>query len=92
MNRRNRIQLALGMLLIILGIGFFADRQFPEIHEVFARFSVWPANLVGIGALVLVIGLFMGVRYGITGNDHCRHRHFFYTKDHVMHPGLTCGH
>lgn len=61
MNRRNRIQLALGMLLILLGIGFFADRQFPEIHEVFARFTVWPANLVGIGALVLVIGLFMGV-------------------------------
>lgn len=61
MIRRNRIQLALGLLLILLGLGYFADRQFPAVHMVIASFSVWPAILVAIGLLILFVGLLMGV-------------------------------
>jgi hypothetical protein len=61
MNRRNRTQLALGLLLILLGLGYFADRLFPAVHLVIASFSSWPAILVAIGLLILVVGLFMGI-------------------------------
>ncbi len=58
--RQGRTQLALGVLLIILGGWFLADRSMPQFHQLVGRFLEWPLNLVGIGILLLVLGLFLG--------------------------------
>ncbi len=61
MNRIIRIQLAIGILLILLGAWFLADRNIPEFHEFFVRFSGLPFSLAGIGGLLLLLGILLGV-------------------------------
>jgi len=61
MRRQGRTQLALGIILILLGGWFIAQRMFPEVAafaEVFTRGSL---SVVGIGVLLLLLGLILGV-------------------------------
>lgn len=60
MNRQGRAQLALGILLILLGVWFLADRSLPAFHQWVAPYTEWPLNLVGIGVLLLLFGLLVG--------------------------------
>ena len=60
MNRQGRTQLVLGLLLILLGAWFLADRSLPAFHELVARYTEWPFSLVAIGAGLFVLGLILG--------------------------------
>ena len=57
MSRQNRTQLALGVLLVLLGVWFVAVRQVP-ILKPFANLNWdWPFYVIGAGAVLLLIGL-----------------------------------
>jgi len=60
MNRQGRTQLVLGILLVLAGIWFFADRSLPAFHDLVARYAEWPFSLMFIGAGLLVLGLILG--------------------------------
>jgi len=60
MRKQGRTQLALGIILILLGAWFVAQRTFPEVAAFAARFSDWPFTVIGVGALLLVLGLILG--------------------------------
>jgi len=60
MNRQGRTQLALGIILILLGAWFLVDRSVPAFHEIFAQYTEWPVNMLLIGAGILLIGLILG--------------------------------
>lgn len=60
MNRQGRTQLALGVILILLGAWFLLDKSVPAFHEVFAQYTRWPINMLLIGAGILIIGLVLG--------------------------------
>lgn len=60
MNRSNRTQLALGIVLILLGLWFFAQRSIPQVAAFAARFSDWPFTVIGAGAVLLLLGLILG--------------------------------
>ena len=59
-NRQGRTQLALGIILILLGAWFLADRTLPTFHDLFSRYMEWPFTLVAIGAGLLILGLVLG--------------------------------
>ena len=59
-NRQGRTQLALGLILILLGAWFLADRTMPTVHELFAKYMEWPFLLITIGAGLLLLGLLLG--------------------------------
>jgi hypothetical protein len=60
MNRQSRTQLVMGVLLMLLGAWFLADRNLPAFHDLVARYTEWPISLVTIGAGLLVLGLVLG--------------------------------
>jgi hypothetical protein len=60
MNRQSRTQLVLGVLLILLGAWFLADRSLPAFHELVERYVQWPFSLVSIGVGLLVLGMALG--------------------------------
>ncbi len=60
MNRQGRTQLALGVVLILLGAWFLLDRGVPAFHEIIGKYAAWPYSLIGIGAIILLIGLVLG--------------------------------
>ena len=60
MNKQGRTQLVLGVMLIILGAWFLADRSLPAFHDLVARYTEWPFSLVAIGAGLFVLGLILG--------------------------------
>ncbi|MFZ5909593.1 MAG: hypothetical protein ACOYYU_06220 [Chloroflexota bacterium] len=60
MSRSNRTQLALGIVLILLGLWFFAQRSVPQVAAFAERFSDWPFTVIGVGALLLLLGLILG--------------------------------
>lgn len=60
MKKQGRTQLALGIILILLGAWFIAQRTFPEVAAFADRFSDWPFTVIGVGALLLVLGLILG--------------------------------
>ena len=60
MNRQGRTQLVLGVLLVLLGAWFLADRSLPAFHELMARYTEWPFSLVLIGAGLFLLGLILG--------------------------------
>ncbi|GAB4539457.1 MAG: hypothetical protein Fur002_04630 [Anaerolineales bacterium] len=60
MNKQGRSQLALGVILILLGAWFFLDKTMPQVTRQFQRYTEWPLNMVLIGAAILVIGLATG--------------------------------
>ena len=57
MSRQNRTQLALGILLVLIGAWFIAVRQVP-ILKPFSNLNLdWPFYVIGAGVVLLVIGL-----------------------------------
>ncbi len=60
MNRSGRSQLALGIILILIGGWFLLNQTMPEFREFFAPYTEWPNNLLLIGAGILVIGIATG--------------------------------
>ena len=60
MNRQNRTELILGLLLILAGIWFVVSRQIPALRP-WANLNLeWPVYVIGAGALMLVLGLATG--------------------------------
>jgi hypothetical protein len=57
---RNRGQLVFGIVLILLGALFIADKQLPAVHQWMDMYMQWPLNMVGIGALLLLLGVLLG--------------------------------
>jgi hypothetical protein len=60
MQKRDRTQLALGLLLVLLGVWFFAVRQIPALKAWTELQFEWPFFVIGAGALILLIGLLTG--------------------------------
>lgn len=60
MNRQGRSQLALGVILILLGAWFLLDRTMPAFHNFFDQYTQWPMNMLLIGGGIFIFGLVMG--------------------------------
>lgn len=60
MNKTGRSQLALGVLLILLGAWFLLDQTAPAFHAFFSKYTEWPVNLLLIGGIIFIIGLALG--------------------------------
>jgi hypothetical protein len=60
MNTRGRSQLALGVILILLGAWFFADKSVPAFHSFFNKYAEFPFNMFLIGAGIFIVGLVIG--------------------------------
>lgn len=60
MKKQGRTQLALGIILILIGAWFIAQRTIPGVAEFAARFSDWPFTVIGVGAILLLLGLVLG--------------------------------
>ena len=57
---RNRTNLVLGLLLILLGVWMVATRQIPALQEWLDAYFDWPMWVIGAGVLILLIGLIIG--------------------------------
>ncbi len=60
MNTRGRSQLALGIILILLGGWFLLDKTMPAFHTIFEKYTEWPVNLLLIGGAIFIVGLVLG--------------------------------
>jgi hypothetical protein len=60
MNTRGRSQLALGVILILLGAWFLMDKTLPAFHTFFSKYTEFPLNMLLIGAGILIVGLVLG--------------------------------
>jgi hypothetical protein len=60
MNRQGRTQLALGVILILLGAWFLLDKSVPAFHSLFNQYTEFPANMFLIGAGIFIVGLVLG--------------------------------
>ena len=60
MKKQGRTQLALGIILILLGAFFIAQRSIPEVAAFAEMFSDWPFTVIGVGVLLLLLGLILG--------------------------------
>ena len=60
MDPRQRTGLAGGILLIVLGACLLFVRMSPDFQALLPQNLGWPLILVGVGALLLVIGLISG--------------------------------
>lgn len=60
MNRQGRSQLALGVILILLGAWFLLDKSVPAFHTIFEKYTEWPVNMLLIGAVIFIVGLVLG--------------------------------
>ena len=60
MNKQGRSQLALGVILILLGAWFLLDKSVPAFHEIFDQFTKWPNNMFLIGGGIFILGLVLG--------------------------------
>jgi hypothetical protein len=60
MNRNGRTQLAIGVILILLGGWFLLDKSVPAFHDMFEKFTQWPASMLLIGAGIFIVGLVLG--------------------------------
>lgn len=57
MNKPGRSQLALGVILILIGGWFLLNQTMPSFREFFEPYTEWPANMLLIGAGIFIIGL-----------------------------------
>jgi hypothetical protein len=57
---KNRGQLALGIILILLGGLFLAQLQFPALTKWMGMYMQYPLNIVAVGAGIFVVGLLVG--------------------------------
>jgi hypothetical protein len=60
MNRQGRSQLALGVILVLLGTWFLLDRSMPQFHSFFSKYTEWPSNMFLIGGAIFIVGLVLG--------------------------------
>lgn len=60
MNRQGRTQLALGVILILLGAWFLLDKSVPAFHSFFDQYTAWPMNMFLIGGGIFIVGLVLG--------------------------------
>ena len=60
MNRQGRTQLALGIILILLGAWFLADKSVPAFHALFNKYTEFPFNMFLIGGGIFIVGLALG--------------------------------
>ena len=60
MNTRGRSQLALGVIIILLGAWFLMDKTLPAFHTFFSKYTEFPLNMLLIGAGILIVGLVLG--------------------------------
>lgn len=60
MNKSGRSQLALGIILILIGGWFLLNQTMPEFRDFFEPYTEWPVNMLLIGAGILIIGLATG--------------------------------
>lgn len=60
MNKTGRSQLVLGIILILFGGWFLLNQTMPEFREFFEPYTEWPANMLLIGAGILILGLLTG--------------------------------
>jgi hypothetical protein len=60
MDRRRGSNLALGLLLILLGVGFMAVQLVPGLRAWMDIEYSWPLIVVGVGVFLLVLGLLTG--------------------------------
>ena len=60
MNKKGRSQLALGVILILLGAWFLADKSIPAFHSFFDKYTEWPVNMLFIGGVIFILGLVLG--------------------------------
>ncbi len=60
MDRQNRTQLVLGILLILFGLWFVAAQRVPALRAWAEIQFQWPFYVIGAGALILVVGLLTG--------------------------------
>jgi len=57
---KNRGQLVLGIILILLGVWFVAQQQVPALKNWVTLYMEWPLNIVAAGGLIFLIGLLVG--------------------------------
>ena len=60
MERRNRTQLALGIILILVAAWLIAVRMRPDLANILHLTFDWPVWVLFAGAVILVIGLLVG--------------------------------
>ena len=60
MNKQGRSQLALGVILILLGAWFLLDRTMPAFHNFFDEYTQWPMNMFLIGGGIFIVGVVLG--------------------------------
>ena len=60
MNRQGRTQLALGVILILLGAWFLLDKSVPAFHAIFEKYTQWPTSMLLIGGGIFIVGLVLG--------------------------------
>lgn len=60
MSKQNRTQLVLGLLLVAIGVVYLVAQQNPALRALLQVQFQWPFYVVGVGALLLVIGLLTG--------------------------------
>ncbi|NWG07535.1 MAG: hypothetical protein HXY35_12705 [Chloroflexi bacterium] len=58
--RQNRSNLALGIILLVIGGWLLVTRQVPSIQEWLDANFTWPMYTIGAGLVVLLIGLITG--------------------------------
>jgi hypothetical protein len=56
----NRSQLALGVILVLIGAWFLLDQTVPAFSNFFDKYTEWPVNLLLIGGVIFIIGLVLG--------------------------------
>lgn len=67
MNPGQRSRLAVGVLLVAIGIGFLVLQVVPSLADWFRVTLSWPLIVVGVGILILVVGLLSGAPETATG-------------------------
>lgn len=60
MSNQGRSQLALGVILILIGAWFLLDRTVPAFSAFFSPYTKWPSNLILIGGVIFILGLALG--------------------------------
>jgi hypothetical protein len=58
-DRSRRSALAVGVLLIVLGVLFLAGQLFPELYSWVGELT-WPLIIVGVGVFLFILGLLVG--------------------------------
>lgn len=60
MNKKTRSNLAVGIILILVGGWFLATQIFPDLGDWFWSTFDWPFVIIGVGVCLLIFGLFAG--------------------------------